>query len=79
MANFKLWTFEDVNVSLHVQSHRLIHISAIHCHKQSFFTSGCAFVYKLEIDLQEDNFIEQLRPDEIGSPEEKWRDEGKKK
>ena len=36
-------------------------------------------MYKLEIDLQEDNFIEQLRPDGIGSPEEKWRDEGKKK
>ena len=44
----------------HVQSHKLVHVSGVHCHVHTSSTSGCAFVYKLELDLQEDDFIELL-------------------
>ena len=29
----------------HVQSHKLVHMSVIHCHVRASSTSGCAFVY----------------------------------
>ena len=29
----------------HVQSRKLAHVSAVHCHMRVSLTSGCAFVY----------------------------------
>ena len=41
----QLRTFKDVNVHSHVQSHKLVHVSGVHCHVHASSTSGCAFVY----------------------------------
>ena len=60
---------------LRVQSHKLVHMSGVHCHMRASSTSGCAFVYftvqstvknkvaqylYFKLDLQEDDFIELL-------------------
>ena len=38
----------------------LIHVPDVHCHVRASSTSGCASVYKLKLDLQEDDSIELL-------------------
>ena len=55
---FKLQTFKDVNACSHVKLCKLVHASSIHCHMHALSTSGCVFVYKVELGLQEDGFIE---------------------
>ena len=44
-SNPKLRTFEDANVHLRVQLHKLVHVSGVYCHMCVSSTSGCAFVY----------------------------------
>lgn len=36
---------KDSIVRSHLQSHKLVHVSGIHCHLRASFISGCAFVY----------------------------------
>ena len=45
IRTFKLQTFKDANMHLHVQSHKLVHVSGKHGHTCASSTSGCAFVY----------------------------------
>ena len=37
--------FKDMNMCSHIQSHKLIHVSGIHCHVHTSSASGCASVY----------------------------------
>ena len=48
LRTFKLQTFEDVNMGLHVQSHKWVHMSVIYCHMWASSISGCAVVYCME-------------------------------
>ena len=41
---FKLQIIKDVSMCSHVQSHKLVHVSGIHCHRHACPTSGCVFV-----------------------------------
>ena len=41
---FKLQTFKDANVCSHAQSHKLVHMSGVHCYPCVSSMSGCAFV-----------------------------------
>ena len=43
--SFKLWTFKDANVRLHVQLRKLVHMSDVHCHVCASSASSCTFVY----------------------------------
>ena len=43
--NLKLWTFKDGNMHSHVESHKLVHMSDVHCDVHVSSTSVCAFVY----------------------------------
>ena len=45
---------------LHIQSHKLVLVLGMHCPLCTSSTSSCAFVYKLELDLKEDNLTELL-------------------
>ena len=45
MRTFKLRTFKDVDLSSHVQSRKLVHVSGVHCHVRASSTSVCDFVY----------------------------------
>ena len=45
IGTFRLQTFKDVNMHSHVQSHKLVPVSSVHCHMRKPSTSGCAFVY----------------------------------
>ena len=45
IRTFKLRTFKDANMCSHVQSHKLVHVSGVHCHTHASSISGCAFVY----------------------------------
>ena len=44
IRTFELWTFKDVNTCLHIQSHKLVHVSGVHCYMRASSTSGCAFM-----------------------------------
>ena len=44
MPTFRLETFEDANVSSHVQSHKRAHVSGAYCHAHVSSVRGCAFV-----------------------------------
>ena len=38
-------TFKDANMHLHVQAHKLVHMSGENCQAYAYSTSSCAFVY----------------------------------
>ena len=44
-SSCKLSTFKDVNICLHVQLHKLAHMSGVHCYLSASSTSNCPFVY----------------------------------
>ena len=41
-TTFKLRIFKDVNMCSHVQSHKLVHTSGVHCYMRASSISGCA-------------------------------------
>ena len=45
IRTFKLQTFEDVNMCLHVQSHKLVHMSGIYCHMWTSSTSVVVLLF----------------------------------
>ena len=45
---------------LHIQSHKLVLVLGIHCPLCTSSTRSCAFVYKLELDLKEDDVTQLL-------------------
>ena len=44
IQTFKLRTFKEANVRSHIQSHKLVHVSGVHCHVRASSTRGCAIV-----------------------------------
>ena len=49
----------------YVKSCKSVHVSSIHYHMQALSTRGCVFVYKVELGLQEDDFIELFATQEL--------------
>ena len=45
IRTFKLRTFKDANVRLHVQSRKLVQVSGVHYQVCASSTNGCAFMY----------------------------------
>ena len=45
MQTFKLPTFKDTNMCMHIESCKLVHVSGVHCHMHAFSGRSCAFVY----------------------------------
>ena len=44
-TNLQVVNFQRFDVSSHVQSRKLVHVSGVNCQVHAFSTSGCAFVY----------------------------------
>ena len=44
-TNLQVVSFKEANVCSHVQAHKLVHVSGVHCHVCASSTSNCGFIY----------------------------------
>ena len=61
-----------MNVRLHVQSHKLVHVSGIQSHMRASSTSGCAFVYfTVQYCIEYSSTVSLLQAQDVIYDEEK--------